>query len=409
MSTRRETRDWGFVAAWSLLIFAAIPLARTIQGSVRESLGAASFGWLVVVSAAVAALATARALRRAERGLSRAQLLWLLATAGVLIGYTAALWGNPEEAVHLLQYGVLGFLLHRALAHRLTDHGIYPVAAALGACIGIVDELIQWITPSRFWGLRDVWLNFFACAVVQFGIAFGVRPAGITGPPGPRSIRWLCRASAGAVLLLGLSFLNTPPVIQWYATRVPGLGFLAGNETVMLEYGYLHSNPAGGRFRSRFSLEELRALDRERAAEASALLDRYRSDTAYSDFLDVYTPITDPFLHEARVHLFRRDRYLQRAADASEERYRRRALSVVYHENLILEAFFPETLRGSSYLFGAEQAQRVSEGFLPDWPYDSAVSRKVLTGVGEREVLVIVLLILLALFLADRRFGREAP
>lgn len=401
-----EVRDWAAVVAWSLVIFTAIPLARRIQGAVRESLGSETFGWLVVACAVVGATATLQSLRRAERPLSASRVFWLLATTGVLIGYTALLWGNPEEAVHLLQYGVLGILLHRALAHRLHDSGIYFVAAALGALVGIVDEFIQWLTPGRYWGLRDVWLNFFAGAVVQLGIAFGVRPMAISGAPGPRSIRALCGATAACVLALGLSLLNTPPVIL-SLSQLPGLGFLASNETVMLEYGHLHMSPAGARFRSRFSVDELRVLDARRGAEAAAILDEHRSDNAYSDFLDRYTPITDPFVHEARVHLFRRDRHLARAKVNPKERYRREGMSVAFHENQILEHYFTETLGHSSYVFDDDLKQRIEADFLPSWPYESAVSRKLLTGIGSRGVLATMLTALAALYATQRRFGQE--
>ena len=45
MSRGAPGRDWALVVAWSLAIFATIPLARTLEGFVRESLGQAAFGW----------------------------------------------------------------------------------------------------------------------------------------------------------------------------------------------------------------------------------------------------------------------------------------------------------------------------------------------------------------------------
>ena len=45
------------------------------------------------------------------------------------------------------------------------------------------------------------------------------------------------------------------------------------------------------------------------------MLDAYHTPAVYDEFLSIYTVTADPFLHEARVHLFRRDRYRHTAAE----------------------------------------------------------------------------------------------
>jgi VanZ family protein len=401
----RERRAWIAVVAWTLLIFATIPLARAIQTFVRGHFGKATFGWVVlaVVLASTGAAVAWLVRRRHARPAFGRRVAWLAAVAGVFAAYTVVLWENPEEALHFVQYGVLGVLLHRALAYRLHDAGIYVVATALGAAAGIVDEAIQWLTPRRLWALRDVWLNTFSVALAQVAIALGIRPAGIRGRPGPRSVRWLCRSTALAVLLLGASLLNTPERIRAYTERVPALSFLRTTEGVMLEYGHLHHDPEIGRFRSRFTLEELRRIDAARAAEAAEILDRHPGDAGYETFLERYTPITDPFLHELRVHLFRRDRYLERASGNPREP--RIPLDVAYREQRILEEYFGETFRRSRQQLAPELRERLAAAYRPDVPYDSAVSRDLVTRVGEGTIATILLVVLLALAAADRRFG----
>jgi hypothetical protein len=396
-----EARAWLAVALWSLSIFGAVPLARAIQAFVDAHFGRALFGWTVIAAVAAGALAAGASVARRRRSLRELapHLAWLAAVAAVFTAYTVALWRNPEEALHFVQYGVLGILLHLALRHRLRDAGIYVAAAALGAVVGILDETLQWLVPQRFWALRDVWLNFFACALVQVGIALGIRPEGIRGAPGPESARWIARSLALALLLLGASLLNTPDRIRTYAHHLPGAD-------VMLEYGHRHDDPEIGRWRSRFTPEELRRIDAERADEAAAILDRHPDDEAYESFLELYTPVTDPFLHEARVHLFRRDRHLALAAEKREgSRGQRERLTVAWREQLILERHFGETLRRSRFALGPEARAHLAAAQLPELAYESAVSRELVTAVGEGSVLLALALGLLLLFSVDRRYG----
>ena len=46
-----------------------------------------------------------------------------------------------------------------------------------------MDEFIQWITPLRFWELKDIWLNAFSVALTQVAIAKGLQPSIIAGRP----------------------------------------------------------------------------------------------------------------------------------------------------------------------------------------------------------------------------------
>ncbi len=75
--------------------------------------------------------------------------------------------GSPEEAVHYLQYGMLSLLLYRAFTHRVRDYSIYAAVIIAGTMVGMVDETVQWLTPGRHFGVRDIWLNFTAVALVQ--------------------------------------------------------------------------------------------------------------------------------------------------------------------------------------------------------------------------------------------------
>ncbi len=404
----RERRDWLAVVAWSALVLATVPLARRIEGVVEGFFGERAF--LVAVLAAVGAglALVAWALRRIGH-LSPGRIAWLVAVGSVYGACTWSLRHNPVEATHFVQYGVLGALAFRALAHRMRDSGVYLAATGVGGTMGMVDEGVQWVLPDRVWDLRDIGLNFFGAALVQVAIAAGVRPAGISGWPSAASVRQVCRIAGVALLLLGAFLLNTPPRIAWYAARVPGLGFLLDKSDLMLEFGHLYEVPEIGRFRSRFAPAELARVDAERGPQAGAALGR-SDDADYARFLREHNPIRDPFLHEARVHLFRRDRYLETAERhraAGDLAWARRDWTVAWRENRILEDYFGHTLHHSGRALPEAERRRLAEEQRADRSYESRVSEGLITAVSERQLVAGWLGALAALFTIHRAAGRR--
>ena len=406
----REWVSWSFVALWSVVIFLTIPFARHIQWFVSDHWGRQTFSYLVIGVVVITAVAAAAHLLR-RRAARVGNYVWLLLVAAIFIRYTIQLRAAPEEAFHFVQYGVLGLFTYRALSHRIHDAGIYIAAAVVAAIVGIIDEVIQWLTPERFWGLKDIWLNFFAGALTQLAIAKGLRPSLITGPPSPYSIQYICRVCAIALVLLGASLFNTPSRIAWYAERIQPLAFLMTNESMMIEYGYLYIDPEIGRFRSRLSPFALTKNDVERARDAARILDRYRERSEYrEEFLRIYNPMTDPFVHEARVHLFRRNRFLRKAEEVknSDENEYRDRLTVAFRENRIMEKYFPHTLAQSSYVLPREQIAFLAQNQLATEVFDSRVSQGLITQISERELAFIFALGLCALFLVHRHYKKKS-
>jgi len=402
-----EWRSWLWVILWSIVIYVTIPFARAIQKWVQAHAGREWFGYAVIAIVLLAAVRTIVFLVR-HRVRARGSYVWLSAVAVVFVWYTIELWDNAEEAMHFVQYGVLGLLIYRALTHRVRDVTIYFTAAVIGAIVGTIDEAIQWATPDRYWALRDIWLNFFAVALVQVAIARGLKPPLISSPIAPVNVQRLCRFAVVALLLLAASLLNTPARIDWYASRIPFLRFLKTNESVMFEYGYLYEDPDIGVFRSRLSPEELARTDRERGENAARILDQYQGDEAYRAFLKRYTPVSDPFLHEARVHLFSRDRLWSRAESYRDQEHRFRPLITrAYREHLILAKYFSHTLKQSAYTLSPEQVAFLEEHQLPDFKFESRVSNKLVTGVTEGQIAMGFGLLCLGLTLVHVYVGKN--
>jgi hypothetical protein len=399
--------SWLHVAIWSLVIFATIPVARILQKFVYQRWGRETFTYIVLVGILLALGSSIFYLRRL-RVTSRSSYFWLFATAAVFVGYTIHLRESPEEAVHFLQYGLLGILTYRALAHRLHDVSIYFAAAIICGIIGMLDEIIQWLTPERYWAFKDVWLNFLAGSLVQIGIAKGLTPSIIGGLPSRRNFRVLCRLGMAAVVLLGFSVLNTPELIGWYADRIPRLRFLKTNKSVMTEYGYLYIEPDIGSFRSRFSPSELRQTDQKRAKKAAEILDRYQSRDEYREFLKIYTPVTDPFVHEARVHLFRRDIHFRLSKKwIDNQRAYSIHLTIAFRENQIMEKFFRNTLHNSAYVWSAEKLALAEKYLMHDKKYESQVSKNLITRISKGQLGSFLIVLIIGLALLNFCFGRS--
>jgi hypothetical protein len=401
--------SWIYVVIWSLIIFVTIPLGLVLQEFVVQRAGSEIVTYAVIATIASAIVASAVYLRHVAA--SGKRYIWLLAVGAIFIGYTIKLGEIPVESIHFIQYGLLGVLIYRALTHRIRDISIYFSAAFIGGIVGMLDELIQWITPERFWGLNDIWINLFAASLVQVGIAKGLGPSLIFGWYGGKNLRFLCGLTMVAVFLLGVSMLNTPERISWYAERVTFLTFLKKNESVMVEYGYVFKDPDIGIFRSRFSPKELNEVDRTRAKEAAAILGNYQEGIKYRQFLKTYTSLSDPFVHEIVVHLFCRDSHLSSSTRYKEdmEKYAEN-LTVAYRENQILEKYFPHTLHHTSFVWSADTLSLAKRHLLRDKIYDSWVSRSVITRFKEGQVAVFFsfLLIVLALVHWYLRGGKSS-
>lgn len=399
-----EQISWLYVGLATLIIFATAPIARAIQSVVAEHAGPNFYLYVSTAVTVAGGLFAVRFLRR--RRVHPAGYLWL-GLAG--IGYALMAYSLrriPVEVLHLVQYGVLSLLVYRALLHRLRDPSIYLIAVAVTGIIGILDEWVQWMVPSRFWGLSDVLTNVTGASLMQVAIGAGLRPGLVSGRPSARGLDRLCLLLAIGTTMLGLSYANTPERIAVYASRIPFLSFLLDSKSMMVEYGYRYEDPDIGIFRSRFTLEELAANDRARGLDLARVLDEYINDERYGQFLEVYSVPRDAYIHEAGVHLFRRNRWLKAAQ--TEEPRRFFHYNVALRENQILEKYFPTGIRHSTHFWRDELRDEVDILADKGKVYESRVSMDVVTEVTQRQVLTGFAAATLALLLLAGYFRRRA-
>jgi len=404
----REWLSWLYVALWAFVIFLTVPFAFDLITFVKDTWGleVLTYGTCVVI-----VLITIAALRFAANRPNTTHLthVSLIGIAGLFVFLTFRLGArHPAEALHYLEYGLLSVLIYRAFTHRIHDYSIFIAVAIVGTIVGIVDETIQWLTPRRFFTLEDIGLNLTALVLVQAALATGMRPTLITGWPDAASLRRVCHLGALVTALLALCFLNTPDRVGWYTEKIPFLGFIQDNRSAMIEHGYLHEDAEIGLFRSRLTIEELLQSASERAVEEAQILDQYRERKQYGEFLRIYNSVEAPFLHEARVHLFRRDIYLERGDNAADEKTRREKYTVAYWENRILEKYFGPLLQASSFVWSAEIMSKVKDNADTSSSYESSVSRLLITEFSSRQLLWLSLGVLIGLILLGRHFGKRA-
>lgn len=89
--------------------------------------------------------------------------LYLLVILGLLVGFFSfRLIERPEEKMHFLEYGLLGFLVYRASSFNFRGLVLLIFSLFLVLLLGFVDEVIQYFLPNRFYDKRDILLNWLA-------------------------------------------------------------------------------------------------------------------------------------------------------------------------------------------------------------------------------------------------------
>jgi VanZ family protein len=402
--TEPEWQSWCYVVIGTLVIYCTIPVARALRELIAEQIGLDFFLYVTVMLTLLAGVMAFLNLR--NRRLPTNAYLMLFIIVATFMAYIYQLRDIPEEAIHVAEYGAISILVYRALAHRTRDFSIYIMASLIVGMIGVLDEYIQWIAPSRVFDLRDIRTNFIAGVLGQLAILTGLRPRIIAGLPNSASWSRLCYTLAIGLVLLALGFLNTPPRIAWYAAEIPALSFLLDSKSMMVEYGYRYEDKDIGIFRSRFSPEELKRLNRQRGTEVAGILDEYLRGKGYKRFLSSFTVPRDAYAHEAGVHLFRRNRYFDKAQKDSENQGNQ--YNIAYRENQILGKYFPESINGSGHRWSEEVELKVANHARETTRYESPVSAGIITRLSEKQMIflfstTLLLMLVLGFFTGKHR------
>lgn len=396
---------WFWVALCTFAIFLIVPLARTIQSFVQARWGRSLFGYTVLVAAGGTFLVLIYYLYFKLNIRSPLNYIWLTIITGLYIYFTIKLWKVPVEAIHFLEYGLLGFFLFRAFRFTIKDKSIYLSAFLFGSFVGILDEILQWMVPLRYWDIRDVGLNCLSAALFQIALWKGISPKIISQKINPKSAKILSILLGMNLVLLGLCVSNTPKRVSSYTKLFPALSFLEKEES-MSEFKLKHRDPEAGNFYSRLSLEELEKEDRENSDKNAQIL-KDSKDKDYGEFLRNFPGSIFPFLHEFRVHLFRRDKKFEEALKTDGAEEKRKFFFIAYKENLILEKYFGQTVRKSSYKWSEEKINQTETLINKNEPYTSPVSASLFSPSHEKIIWMTILIILVLLAILNYFFSRS--
>jgi len=390
---------------WIGLIYASIPFVRVAREAFAAHWPAELIAYAVIAVVFSTAVAAVVILRRRRPQIGFTDILWLVVVAAVVVVWTRRLMGQPEEAIHFLEYGVLGILLYRAFEDRIQDPTVYVAATLTGLLVGTVDEIIQWLVPGRFWDLRDIVLNGGAVALAQIAIwRLFKRPS---KPVTRSSLCLLCRLAAAQVLLFTLCMTATPQRLNRIAVHLPVPDRLATGVDAICEYGFRHSVDDRTFFGSRLSSANLHRSDRDRAPGVARDLDasRERGGPTQSGI----SPARDPFAYEIRIHLFARNRNLHKAlALEPGTTGHRRHMTTAWRENLILENFFGNTLKQSAYRWGPRRRNEVEASQDPDIVFVSHAGAHLITRINEGQLRALLLALFGVLVACDVFFSTRS-
>lgn len=140
-----NSKTWFFIASYIAVIYLTLPVMRHLLGFFYNLVGRPAVRHSITVLIAGFALYVFSVL---SRRVSAFRAVLPVALLCILAAYVK----TPEERIHFIEYGVLGFLVLK------TGRGVF-FALLFSAVVGGVDELIQHFLPNRVGDMRDVLMN----------------------------------------------------------------------------------------------------------------------------------------------------------------------------------------------------------------------------------------------------------
>ncbi|MFQ5454654.1 MAG: VanZ family protein [Nitrospirota bacterium] len=148
---------WSAVILYTLLIYLTLPIMRPILNYLKGLFGEgfSIFVYIIFVCAGISLFCYIYIIEKIN---NIGTYIWLGAIAILYVFFIIPL-NLPEERIHLLEYGISGYLIYNAVSFNLEGALFYITTLLIIFLIGFIDEGIQWILPNRVFDLRDVWMN----------------------------------------------------------------------------------------------------------------------------------------------------------------------------------------------------------------------------------------------------------
>ncbi len=167
-SSDRERRLWIWTLVVVVGIYATLGLAQTLAGVLRdrELLDSSFMLVMILIGAAFLIQNLKRRPGRAELGIA----------LGIIAVYLMVFlrMAIPEERTHLIEYTVVTLIIHQALTERASHGRRVPrpalLAVVAASLIGVLDECIQAVIPSRVFDTIDILFNTLASVMAILAI-----------------------------------------------------------------------------------------------------------------------------------------------------------------------------------------------------------------------------------------------
>jgi hypothetical protein len=153
-------KAWTFVIVYVLLIYSTLSVMRDILNFLKTTLGK-GFDVLVYGIFGLFFFSGFGFLLRSSQGAAWVQIKSVACYIVLfgMIGIIAIHLKIPEERIHLVEYGLLSFLVYGALRFDFSGFTLFVLTCVIVSGFGFLDEVIQGILPNRYFGWRDVLLN----------------------------------------------------------------------------------------------------------------------------------------------------------------------------------------------------------------------------------------------------------
>ena len=163
-TSNRERRLWLWTLVVLVTIYSTLGLAQTLAGVLRDRGLLAGVVWvsMLLIMAAVVIQGLKRRPGGAEVGVA-------LGIVAVYLLMFLRMASTPAERTHLIEYTVVALLIHEALTERASNSHSVPrpaiTAIVATALLGLLDEGIQALLPSRVFDPVDILFNVLAAVM----------------------------------------------------------------------------------------------------------------------------------------------------------------------------------------------------------------------------------------------------
>ncbi|MBN1870222.1 MAG: VanZ family protein [Candidatus Omnitrophica bacterium] len=160
----KRVHRWMHAGVWTGLIYLTLPIMPPVW------LFFSRLAWFpfFVIGAIVLVIISSLVVFINKRYIRRASSYVLLFLIAIVYLGGIRFLKIPVERVHFIEYGILVFLVYRALSLDFKNSWPYVGAFILTSLIGLGDEGIQYLLPNRYYSLMDVCLN---CVSAALGLA----------------------------------------------------------------------------------------------------------------------------------------------------------------------------------------------------------------------------------------------